>query len=67
MNRAKLCGRIREKYGTQEAFAEVMDMSPATLSAKLRGKSDWTRLEIELAGKRLEIPVAEIPDYFFSD
>lgn len=67
MNRAKLCGRIREKYGTQEAFAEVMEMSPATLSAKLRGKSDWTRLEIELAGKRLDIPVAEIPDYFFND
>lgn len=67
MNRAKLCGRIREKYGTQEAFAKAMKMNPATLSAKLRGKSDWTRVEIELAGKHLDIPVAEIPDYFFAD
>lgn len=67
MNRAKLCGRIREKYGTQEAFAKALDMSPQTLSAKLHGKSDWTRVEIEMAGKKLEIPVAEIPDYFFAD
>jgi len=67
MNRAKLCGRIREMFDTQEAFAKAMEMSPATLSAKLRGKSDWTRTEIELAGKKLDIPVAEIPDYFFND
>jgi hypothetical protein len=46
---AALRGRIREKYGTQEAFDQAMGKSVTTLSAKLNRKTDWTRAEIELA------------------
>lgn len=63
---AKLRGRIREKYGTQAAFAKAMGMHPATLSAKLMGKKDWSKQEIELACRLLDIPISDVPAYFFA-
>lgn len=65
MSFSKLRGRIREIFGTQEAFAVAMDMSPGTLSCKLTGKTEWTKSEIEKACNLLEIPVENIHEYFF--
>ena len=65
MSYAKLRGRIREKFGTQEAFANEMGMNPASLSSKLNGKTEWTRQEIEKACVLLEIPLTEAHLYFF--
>ena len=66
MNTQKLRGRIRECYGTQDAFAKALNMSPATLSKKLMGKTEWGRQEIEEACNLLRIPVEEIHAYFFT-
>lgn len=66
MSYSKLRGRIKEKFGTQEAFAKAMNMNYTTLSNKLNGKTEWTREEIERACTLLEIPVLEIPAYFFN-
>lgn len=66
MRYAKLRGKIRAVFGTQEAFADSMGMSPTTLSSKLNGKTDWTRQEIEDACRRLGIPPVAIADYFFT-
>lgn len=66
MNESKLRGRIREKFSTQEAFAEAVGMANTTLSAKLNGKTDWKRQEIEDACKLLDISAADIPLYFFT-
>ena len=57
MKYAKVRGAIREKFGTQEAFAAAMNMHTSTLSGKLRGKTDWTRQEMEDASKLLGISV----------
>ena len=65
MNTRKLRGRIREYYETQEAFAKALNMSPATLSKKLMGKTQWDRREIEEVCILLHIPAEEIPSYFF--
>lgn len=65
MSYAKLRGKIREVFGTQEAFAAAMDMNAATISGKLNGKSDWTRAEMELACSLLGISVLEMHSYFF--
>jgi hypothetical protein len=62
----KLRGRIAEKFGTCGAFAEAMKMHPSTLSAKLSGRVEWTRQEMETAGTLLDIPVEEIHLYFFT-
>jgi len=63
---SKLRGRIREKYGSQAAFAQAMGMNAATLSSKLTGKTDWTRQEIERAYALLDIPLKKVHEYFFS-
>lgn len=65
MSYAKLRGRIREKFATQEAFAQAMGMNPASLSGKLNGRTEWSRAEIEKACSLLDIPLAEAHLYFF--
>ena len=63
---SKLLGKIKEKCGTQERFAILMNMSSVTLSKKLNGKSEWTQEEINKACDILEIDPIEIPVYFFT-
>lgn len=65
-NYSKLRGKIKEVFGNQDAFAVAMGMDRSTLSLKLNGKSDWTRLEIEKACLLLGIPVVEVHAYFFA-
>lgn len=65
MSYNKLRGKIREVFGTQEAFAAAMDMNTATVSGKLNGRSDWTRAEMELACSLLGISMLEMHLYFF--
>lgn len=65
MSYSKLRGKIRELYGTQDAFATAMGLNAATISAKLNGKTDWTRKEVETACALLNIPMLEMTMYFF--
>ena len=62
---AKLRGKIKEKYGSQDNFATAMKMNRSTLSLKLNGKNDWTRAEIEKCCSLLQIPAIEVYAYFF--
>ena len=66
MSYSKLRGKIREVFGTQEAFAKAMGMNSATLSSKLNGNTDWKREEVEKACFILNIGLAEMHTYFFS-
>lgn len=59
-----LCGKIREKFRTQEAFARAIGMNPSTLSGKLSGRSQWTFFEVERACRALDIHMADAPVYF---
>lgn len=65
-NYAKLKGRIKEKYGTQEAFAKTIGLTPTTFSFKINGKAKWTQDEIVKAVELLEISRDEITEYFFN-
>lgn len=64
MKYAKLRGRIRETFGTQEAFALAMNVHPATISCKLNGATEWNRAEIVKAAELLNIPLEDIWIYF---
>lgn len=66
MSYAKLRGRIREVFGTIEAFANAMDKDVSTISLKLNNKVAWKREDIELACIVLDIPVEEVHLYFFT-
>ena len=65
MNYAKLRGKIREVYGTQEAFAAALGMNTVSLSQRLTGKLEWKTSEIVTACHLLDIPIKENWDYFF--
>ena len=54
MNYAKLRGRIREIFGTQEAFAKAIGLSKSGVSMRLNGKVNWTAEEIERAKEALD-------------
>lgn len=62
----KLRGKIVEKYGTQERFAEIIDISPTSLSKKMKGKTMFSQKDIDLWCKLLDISVDQIGDYFFA-
>lgn len=63
---AKLKGRIKEKYETQEKFARAIGLTPTTFSFKINGKAKWTQDEIVKAVELLEISQDEIVEYFFN-
>lgn len=63
---SKLRGKIKEVFNTQEAFAEAMEMSTTSISAKLNNKVEWSQKEIDKASEVLMIPKDEIPMYFFT-
>lgn len=65
MSYGKLRGKIREVFGTQEAFAVAMGINSVSLSGRLTGKLEWKSSEIAKACDVLGIPLEENADYFF--
>ena len=63
----RLREKIKNKYDNLDHFADCMGKSRTTISFKLTGKVPWNQQDIELACKLLDIPKAEITDYFFYD
>lgn len=57
--------RIKIVYGKNSNFAKAMGFDDSTLSSKLSSKTEWTRKEIEKSCSLLELPIDEIPNYFF--
>lgn len=66
MSYSKLRGKIREVYGTQEAFAEAMGMNTVSMSHRLNGKLEWKTSEIFRACEILGIPLEDNAAYFFT-
>lgn len=62
----KLRGRIVEKFGTNKKFAEAVGVSENSMSLKLNGKTGFSKEDMILWGKLLEIDVSEFGDYFFT-
>ena len=64
---SKLRGRIVEKCGTLQVFADYMSINSATLSKKLAGRTSWDQQEILRAAKVLDLDPADILGYFFTE
>lgn len=62
----KLRGRIIEKYGTQEKFAEALGITKQWLSLKMTGKSPFNQVTIRQWCDLLDINDNEISTYFFT-
>lgn len=63
---SKLRGRIKEIYGTQDNFADALNMGRVSLSQRLTGKLEFTQDEIMKSCELLKFDPAEIPSYFFT-
>ena len=61
----KLREKIKSKFKTLGEFAKAIGMSQCTISFKLNGKVGWKQAEIEKICQLLDIPMAEIYEYFF--
>lgn len=60
----ELCGKIREKFRTQRAFARFIGMNPSTLSGKLAGKTQWSYIDVATICEALGIQMADSPNFF---
>ena len=63
---SKLLGRIKEKCGSQAAFARAMNISERTVVLKLSNRRDWKQSEIDKSCAVLDIAKSDIPQYFFT-
>jgi len=63
---SKLRGRIVEKYGSQESFADAVGIARNTLNLKLNNKGRFTQTQISEYAKILGINPVEIYAYFFA-
>lgn len=68
INTAPLKGKIREKYGSQEKFAERVGLSLTSVSSVLNGKRGLSRDQIVTWAEALDIDLesAELNRVFFS-
>ena len=62
----KLLGRIREKGFTQEQLANLVGMTPGTMSTKLNNQSHFNQSEILAISEVLDISISEYGEYFFT-
>ena len=61
----KLRGRIIEKYGSQEKYADVLGISTNSLSKKMTGKTGFSQKDITIWADLLLLDKAEYGEYFF--
>lgn len=62
---SKLKGRIIEKMGKQEAFAEALGLTKQALSTKLNNRYGFKQKEIMKAKELLDID--DVTPYFFEN
>ena len=63
---SKLAGRIREKFGTQKAFAKKLGISEGSLSLKMTNYHYFSQAEIRRAVQLLELDPGVVTEYFFT-
>lgn len=62
----KLLGRIRERGFTQAQLANLVGMTPGTMSVKLNNQAYFKQSEIIAICEALDIPISEYGEYFFA-
>jgi len=62
---AKLRGRIKECYNTQQNFSNIIGIGRVPLSMRLNGRLQFTQTEIEKIITALDLELSDIPEYFF--
>lgn len=64
---SRLLGKIKEKFGTQQAFAWLLGIGRVSLNQRLKGKMEFTQKEISISMRLLGLSEADIVRYFFTE
>lgn len=62
---SKLRGKIKEVFGTEQAFAKSLGICRVSLYKRLQNRLDFSREEMIRACDLLGIPYSEMSTYFF--
>lgn len=62
----KLKGKIKEIFGTQEAFAIALGIARTSLYSKLNNNTEFTQTEMLKSLELLQVEKSEIDTYFFT-
>ena len=62
----KLRGRIKEKFGTQDAFAVRLGIGRVSLSQRLNNQLEFSQDEIYKSCEILDIEIIDVSSYFFN-
>lgn len=64
-NYDKLRGRIKEKFGTLEKFANALGIGTTTLNSRLKSETFFNQNEILKSGELLNLSKKELDEIFF--
>lgn len=64
---SRLKGRTKEAGLRQEDVGIAIGLTPTTYSLKLNSKAEFRQSEIDGICRVLNIPVEDIPSYFFTE
>ena len=62
---ARLRGRIKEVFGTQDAFADAIGLGRVSVSQRLNNQLEFSQQEMFRSADVLGFSRGEIPEYFF--
>ncbi len=62
----KLKGKIKEVFGTQEAFATALGIGRTSLYSKLNNNTEFTQTEMLKSMELLHLEKSEVDSYFFT-
>lgn len=62
----KLRGRIIEKYGSLQRFAEELDISYVAVSKKMNGKTGFSQKDMIIWCEKLDIDINDAPLFFLN-
>lgn len=62
----KLLGKIKEIFGTQDAFAEALGMNRSVLYSRLNGSTEWKQAEMQRTVELFHEPIDMVCVYFFT-
>ena len=61
----KLKGKIKEVFGTQEAFAQALGIGRTSLYSKLNNNTEFTQSEMLKSLELLGLAKCDVDTYFF--
>ncbi|MDD3185263.1 MAG: DUF739 family protein [Anaerostipes sp.] len=64
---SKLKGKIKEIFGTQDNFANALNMGRVSLSQRLNNSLEFSQQEMLNSCRVLHIKIIDIPEYFFKE